>query len=372
MTWQAVKLSDIAEIVMGQAPSGSTYNEEKNGYPLIAGAGDFGGGVVHVEKYTTEPTKISQNNDIVMSIRASIGEKVWVAEGYCLGRGVAAIRAKNNVDRNYLWHALSYVEPTLLAKGRGATFLQVNKDDIQNLEVPLPPLAEQRRIAEQLDTADRILRLREQAIDKLDQLAQSLFYQYDSDASTQYKLSDISEIVSGATPKTEIAEYWGDDICWITPRELTDLPDIFVSDTERKITQKGLRSCAASVLPANSVLFSSRAPIGHVAINSLPMATNQGFKSFVVKPDLVEPIYLYYWLKSRKKQLQALGVGATFKEVSKSIVSAIDISLPPISIQREFVARTQTIRALKLNMQKGMKDSSALSLTLQNLAFSMA
>jgi type I restriction enzyme S subunit len=102
------------------------------------------------------------------------------------------------------------------------------------------------------------------------------------------------------------------------------------------------------------------------------MATNQGFKSFVVKPDLVEPIYLYYWLKSRKRQLQALGVGATFKEVSKSIVSAIDISLPPILTQREFVARTQTIRALKLNMQKGMKDSSALSLTLQNSAFSMA
>jgi type I restriction enzyme S subunit len=254
----------------------------------------------------------------------------------------------------------------------GATRVRISRKNLCKIELPFPPLAEQRRIAEQLDTADRILRLREQAIAKLDQLAQSLFYQYDSDASIQYKLSDISEIVSGATPKTEIAEYWGDDICWITPRELTDLPDIFVSDTERKITQKGLRSCAASVLPTNSVLFSSRAPIGHVAINSLPMATNQGFKSFVVKPDLVEPIYLYYWLKSRKRQLQALGVGATFKEVSKSIVSAIDISLPPILTQREFVARTQTIRALKLNMQKGMKDSSALSLTLQNSAFSMA
>jgi type I restriction enzyme S subunit len=130
---------------------------------------------VSVGKYTTEPTKISQQDDIVISIRASIGEKVWVESGHCLGRGVAAIRTTEKIDKNYLWHALSYVEPMLVAKGRGATFLQVNKEDIQNLEVPLPPFAEQQRIAAQLDTADRILRPREQAIAKLDQLAQSWF-----------------------------------------------------------------------------------------------------------------------------------------------------------------------------------------------------
>jgi type I restriction enzyme S subunit len=201
MKWLTVKLGDITEVVMGQAPNGSTYNEEKIGYPLIAGAGDFADGVVSVGKYTTEPTKISQQDDIVISIRASIGEKVWAESGYCLGRGVAAIRTTEKIDKNYLWHALSYVEPMLVAKGRGATFLQVNKEDIQNLEVPLPPFAEQQRIAAQLDTADRILRLREQAIARLDQLAQSVFVEMFENSESKklpvYKLQEICEFKYG-------------------------------------------------------------------------------------------------------------------------------------------------------------------------------
>jgi type I restriction enzyme, S subunit len=88
------------------------------------------------------------------------------------------------------------------------------------------------------------------------------------------RLEDCTEIVSGATPSTSESAYWDGDICWATPKDLSALDDAYISDTPRKITRSGLQSCAATVLPPESILFSSRAPIGHVAINTVAMATN--------------------------------------------------------------------------------------------------
>jgi hypothetical protein len=100
--------------------------------------------------------------------------------------------------------------------------------------------------------------------------------------------------------KSEIKDYWNGDVHWATPAELGKLNDIFINQTVRRITNEGLASCAATLLPINSILFSSRAPIGHIAINTVPMATNQGFKSFIVDKQLIEPLYLYYWLSQNK------------------------------------------------------------------------
>ncbi|QVW35318.1 restriction endonuclease subunit S [Geobacter sulfurreducens] len=148
------------------------------------------------------------------------------------------------------------------------------------------------------------------------------------------RLDQCCEIVSGATPSTSITAYWDGDICWATPKDLSDLKGAYISHTPRKITRSGLDSCAATILPTNSVLFSSRAPIGHVAVNTVPMATNQGFKSFVPNPTKVHAKYLYYWLRKNRPYLESLGNGATFKEVSKAIVSRIEIPLPPLPEQR--------------------------------------
>lgn len=151
-------------------------------------------------------------------------------------------------------------------------------------------------------------------------------------------LGEVAEIVSGATPKTSGDDYWGGDIFWATPADLSRLDGAYISSTARTITTAGLRSCAAQVLPAGSVLLSSRAPIGHVAINTEPMATNQGFKSLIPQPDRVEPKYLYHWLRANKTLLQSLGNGATFKEISKAVVSRIEIPLPPLDEQRRIAA----------------------------------
>jgi len=148
------------------------------------------------------------------------------------------------------------------------------------------------------------------------------------------KLGDLCEIVSGSTPDTSKKENWDGDVLWATPSDLSKNSSKIISNTSCKITSIGLSNCSARVLPKNSVLFSSRAPIGLVAINSQSMATNQGFKSFVPNASLLDSSYLYYWLRTNKSFLNGLGVGATFKEVSKSIISKVQIPLPPLAEQQ--------------------------------------
>jgi type I restriction enzyme, S subunit len=148
------------------------------------------------------------------------------------------------------------------------------------------------------------------------------------------RLGEVCTIVSGSTPKTSVDEYWGGDIAWATPKDLSNLQGAVISDTPRKLTGAGLASCSSAVLPVGSVLFSSRAPIGHVAINSVPMATNQGFKSFVPDDGVLDAKFLYWWLKAHRAYMESLGNGATFKEVSKAVVEKVEVPLPPLGEQR--------------------------------------
>lgn len=152
------------------------------------------------------------------------------------------------------------------------------------------------------------------------------------------QLGECCEIVSGSTPDTFVKDYWDGEIYWATPKDLGELNSAYLSTTQRKITKAGFDSCSTTILPVGSVLFSSRAPIGLVAINTVPMCTNQGFKNLVPKSDLVFNKYLYYWLKFNRKRLEALGNGATFKEISKSVISKVEIPLPPLHEQRRIAA----------------------------------
>ncbi|WP_123775518.1 restriction endonuclease subunit S [Acinetobacter sp. BIGb0102] len=166
------------------------------------------------------------------------------------------------------------------------------------------------------------------------------------------KLGECAEIHSGSTPRTNNPDFWDGDITWVTPKDLSKLKSKFISKTESKITQLGFNSCSTKLLPKNSVLFSSRAPIGHVAINTIPMCTNQGFKSFVPKADLLDSQYLYYWLKANKEYLQDLGVGATFKEISKTVIANVEIPLPPLAEQRRIASILDQADVLRQKRQQ--------------------
>ncbi len=162
------------------------------------------------------------------------------------------------------------------------------------------------------------------------------------------RLVEVAKIVSGATPSTSNDAYWNGDVSWVTPKDLSDLKGRkFLSGTPRTLTELGLKACSAEVLPPHSVLFSSRAPIGLVAINKLPVATNQGFKSFIPDRKRLDADYLYHWLRLNRPALEQLGVGATFKEVSKAIVSRVEIPLPPLEEQQRIAAMLDKAEELR-------------------------
>ena len=140
-------------------------------------------------------------------------------------------------------------------------------------------------------------------------------------------LADIGNIVGGATPSTKHDDYYGGDIPWITPKDLSSFSGRYISRGERNITDAGLSSCSAQMLPRNSILFSSRAPIGYVAITAQKMCTNQGFKS-VVPNENVDYLFLYYLLLFNKDKIEAMGSGTTFKEVSGKTMKLVPVNIP--------------------------------------------
>lgn len=141
------------------------------------------------------------------------------------------------------------------------------------------------------------------------------------------KLSDLGDIVGGATPSTKDESNYGGDIPWITPKDLSNFNGRYINRGERNITEKGLRGCSTVLLPANSILFSSRAPIGYVAIAANPVCTNQGFKSVVPNTE-TDSMFLYYLLLYNKNNIEALGSGTTFKEVSGSTMRNVEVRVP--------------------------------------------
>lgn len=151
-------------------------------------------------------------------------------------------------------------------------------------------------------------------------------------------LDKLGEIVGGATPSTKCEDYYGGSIPWITPKDLSSFKGRYITSGERNITEKGLASCSAQMMPKDAVLFTSRAPIGYIAIASQSVCTNQGFKSIVVN-EKADPLFVYYLLKYNKDAIEAMGSGTTFKEVSGKTMRAVKVRIPlDVSYQKRIAA----------------------------------
>ena len=177
------------------------------------------------------------------------------------------------------------------------------------------------------------------------------------------RLGEVAEILNGGTPKTNIAEYWDGDIYWITPADLGKLRKPKVDDTPRKITRLGLEKSSAKLFPENSVILSTRAPIGHLAINEVPMSTNQGCRGIVPCKKL-DNWFLYYFLKKNVELLDSLGAGATFKELSTKALAGVEIPLPPLPEQQRIVSILDeafaAIAKAKANAEQNLKNAKEL------------
>ena len=169
---------------------------------------------------------------------------------------------------------------------------------------------------------------------------------------TKYKLGEIATIVNGSTPSTSCDDNYDGEIIWITPKDLSDQKSKYIERGSRNITEKGFNSCSTQMIPAYNILMSSRAPIGLLAINKCECCTNQEFKNIVVDKEKCNVDYLYYYLKYHIKEIEALGTGTTFKEVSKAPLQQYEISLPSLEEQNSIASILADLDAkIALNRQ---------------------
>ena len=151
------------------------------------------------------------------------------------------------------------------------------------------------------------------------------------------RLGNVSTVINGGTPKSNVADYWGGPVQWLTPKDMGRMTGRTIGQTPRTITELGLSKSSARKAPAGSVILSTRAPIGHLALNDVPMAFNQGCRGLIPSDEL-DPLFLYYFLLAERDQLNELGTGTTFKELSATNLKSVEIPLPPLEEQQRIIA----------------------------------
>ena len=178
----------------------------------------------------------------------------------------------------------------------------------------------------------------------------------------EMRLSELGKIVGGATPSTKQKEYYDGDIAWITPKDLSEYNQRWISHGNRSITKEGFDSCSTQMLPKGSILFSSRAPIGYVAIAENPLCTNQGFKSIIPNESVVNPLYLYYLLKFYTPNIESTASGTTFKEVSGAAMKNFKVIIPKSIEEQERIANILD------SLDNKIENNNKIIKNLENLA----
>ena len=384
-----MKLSDIAEFITDKISSSSisldsyvttdSLLQNKRGRELAQNLPPMQCALTHYR----------QGDVLVANIRPYL-KKVWFAdsEGGC-SSDVLVFRAKNDHYSSFLYAILmqdAFFDYAMLG-AKGSKMPRGDKNQIMRYELPTFTSAEEENIGNIMVDIISKINVNRQINDNLEVMAKQLydywFVQFDfpNEEGKPYKSSggamvynerlkrevpigwevenliEFAEIKNGATPSTADEANYGGDIVWITPKDLSDQQSKFVYQGERNITKQGFDSCSTSMLPTNSVLMSSRAPIGLVSIAKHEVCTNQGFKSFIPK-SISDSIYLYYYIKHHIKQIEQLGTGTTFKEVSRDdlckfpilTIGAKDIYVQWIELQNGIadkqLALTKEIAAL--------------------------
>ncbi|WP_280215492.1 restriction endonuclease subunit S [Nocardia cyriacigeorgica] len=370
------RLDSVTTIIMGQAPPGESYNTDSDGWPLIAGAGDFNQGSPAPKKYTTEPSKLSRSGDILLGIRASIGDKVLADKEYCIGRGVASLRPNDCIDIRYLWNWLGFSSNELAAKGKGATFKQVNSQDIAEMMIPVPPIAQQRRIAEVLDHVDALREKRRKSIALLDDLAQSIFLDMFGDSHGRHRgwpVRPAGEFLDFLTSGSRgWARYYSDTSDSLFIRIQNVRKDELVLDDIAYVDPPKSAEAERTRVQPGDVLLSITADLGRTAVvpsNIGPAYINQHLA--ILRTRQVEPQYLSSYIASPSGQTQLLrrnrqGVkaGLNFNDIRSLL-----IPIPPTSYQKKYVETLAECRDTRARLAESLTHLDTLFSSIQSRAF---
>jgi putative type-1 restriction enzyme mjaXP specificity protein len=373
---QYKKLTDICEIITGEW--GTEISENSQNIVFVIRTTNFlNNGKIDIEnreliKREIDKNKIEQKQlkkgDIIIeksggSPNQPVGRVVFFSlnsnEVFLCNNFTSILRIKENINSKYVFYFFrnSYKNKKVLKfqnKTTGIINLKL-QNYLNESCIFLPELKIQNKIVNILDNLENIIEKNQNYLTHLGVLTKSLFTKIFGDPLLNdkkewnfFKIKDIGKIISGSTPSTNIPEYWNGEYLWITPAELND-DSFIINSTNRKLTYLGVKTSSLIELPIGTVLLSSRAPIGKVAIVGENMFCNQGFKN-IIPNEKINSIYLYYVFKEKKEYLNFLGRGATFKELSKEIVENISIKVPPIELQNKFAERIEKIEKLKFTI----------------------
>lgn len=386
--WEIKQLGDTCEIVNGGTPKSKVSNYWDGDVQWITpkDLGQLNGRYID-----NTPRKISElglkkssaklfpKKSVILSTRAPIGYLAINLVEMATNQGCRGIVPKKNLFTEYLYFYLSNSIDLLNSLGTGATFRELSTNALKSVQIPIPPLPEQKRIVKILDKAfeaiDKAKANAERNLANVKELFESYLNGIFSNPGKDWeekRLGEVCLIRNGGTPKTGSNEYWDGDIHWITPKDMGKLISRHVYNTSRKISHIGLQKSSAKLLPRNSLILSTRAPIGHLAINKVEMATNQGCRGIIPSKDIVTT-YLYYFLSNSIDMLNKLGTGATFKELSTNVLSSIFIPIPPLPEQKRIVSKldalsAETNRLVKIYQQK-IADLEELKKSILQKAF---
>lgn len=358
-------LTDICEYVKGKVDVAildeNTYISTENMVPNK-------GGITRASSLPTmAQTQAFLAGDILVSNIRPYFKKIWFAEfdGGC-SNDVLVFRAKDGVSKQFLYYVLA--DDTFfdysMATSKGTKMPRGDKTAIMKYAVPDFTYEEQETIAGILYVLDRKIQLNTEINENLEQQAAAMFSNlFVAQADPSWRegtISDLGTVVGGSTPSKAKPEYYTDHgIAWITPKDLSVDKSKFVSHGADDITELGLRNSSASIMPRGTVLFSSRAPIGYIAIADGEVTTNQGFKS-VVPHGNVGTAYVYYFLKAALPTIEGMASGSTFKEISGSAMRTVPAIIPDDDTLRRFTSFCDTLFQQQRTLEMQNRELAAI------------
>ena len=358
MGYETYRIADlIDEIAMG--PFGSNIKVScfvDSGVPVLNGSNLEGFSLSEKTfRYVTREKADSLNKanahrgDIVITHRGTLGQIVFIPQDskydrYVISQSQFRVRCNDKVLPEYLvyYFHTPIGQHKLLSNASqvGVPALARPSSTFQQIEVVLPELSIQKRVVEIISTIQKKIVNNQELNDNLEQQAQSYFQElFVDNADPEWAIgtiSDLGTVVGGSTPSKAKPEYYTESgIAWITPKDLSINKSKFVSHGENDITELGLKNSSAAIMPEGTVLFSSRAPIGYIAIAAGEVTTNQGFKSVVPKPEIGTP-FVYFFLKNTLPVIEGMASGSTFKEVSGSTMKNVPAVIPDAETLAKF------------------------------------
>ena len=361
-----IPLKEVATFLNGYAFKPSDWSKE--GLPIIR-IQNLTGTNKEFNYYNGDYNEkyIIEDGDILISWSASLGIFLWKNITGILNQHIFKVIFDKDIetDKLYFLHCMKYLIKKIEKNIHGSTMKHITRPEFEKINFPIYDIDIQRKIAKKLVFISEIIDNNKRILVKLMDLSKSLFTMMFGDPLLNdkkewkfYKIKNVGKIISGSTPSTNISKYWNGEHLWITPAELND-DSFIINSTNRKLTYLGVKTSSLIELPIGTVLLSSRAPIGKVAIVGENMFCNQGFKN-IIPNEKINSIYLYYVFKEKKEYLNFLGRGATFKELSKEIVENISIKVPPIELQNKFAERIEKIEKLKFEIEKSIETAQNL------------